>query len=208
MFFDEDTIVDVFLDQFSHYYVKRFSFLEGVVDKLSSHPIMKGHDWAVVGGAVRDIFFGHQPKDIDILVNGPKESLHAFVDSYLAPFCRVTKNSFGGIKAHGESLELDMWTIDSMWAVQKGYLSENGFQTYLECATYNIDTAFVLPDKREGEVEKMRVGFEDGLLTLNSKLAPHKKIAATRAYRLSHKYNLKVDASVRDWVREIQGEGS
>lgn len=79
--------------------------------------------WAIVGGAVRDVLLASEQAgadedwswpDLDIAVLGPVDDLPVVSDSRVQRSVKLAKNSFGGWKMEDEQLgEVDVWSWPS-----------------------------------------------------------------------------------------------
>lgn len=196
MFFPESTVIDRFSSKFTEAR-ETYDTLDRLSTGLESFWPKR---WVVVGGSVRDLFFGDEPNDFDILVDTEQESLERVLGTF-----NTSRTQFGGFKVHG-NISIDIWAIESMWTVKEGHVEYQGLDTWPKSALFNIDACMVQPVHEFGDTEKFCEGFSNRVLSLNSHMYPDKVSTAARAFRLSHKYNLEPDASIRELINEAQSE--
>lgn len=194
MFFSESTVIDRFSTKFSEAR-ETYDTLNRLATGLES---FWPERWVVVGGGVRDLFFGDEPNDFDILVDAEQESLERVLGTF-----ETSRTQFGGFKVHG-NISIDIWAIESMWTVKEGHVKYKGLDTWPESALFNIDACMVNPTYEFGDAAKFCKAFSERTLSLNSHMYPDKVSAAARAFRLSHKYNLERDPSIQKLIEEAQ----
>ena len=67
----------------------------------------------IIGGFIRDSYFGKRARDIDMMVDVDEIRLKDVVDK---SGCLYAINRHGGMKLYIDSIVVDIWTIDNNWA--------------------------------------------------------------------------------------------
>lgn len=138
---------------------------------------------AIFGGAVRDWWLLKQPKDIDIVVNCPKE-----IVSMLAANFDYQKSQFDGYQFTVDGVKIDVWRLQDSWAFRHKGAGPASWEGLLKNVPFNIDGVLVFGD---GNV--MENGFFEGMNNRQIELVnPINKNPAVnitqRAMRFKEKY--------------------
>lgn len=76
----------------------------------------------VVGGYVRDLLNNTQSRDVDIIIDLPKDKFERIINTYCTNY---SINRHGGIKIHIGDYSVDMWRIDDNWAFKNELINYN-----------------------------------------------------------------------------------
>ncbi len=80
---------------------------------------------AVFGGFARDMALRGAAgfrSDIDIVVECESGRLHTLIDGLAEEGVTVTRNKFDGFRIHDTKNVLDVWALETTWAVRMGYV--------------------------------------------------------------------------------------
>lgn len=176
---------------------------ESVVEVLShlvkelSLPQMLGEDasWAVVGGCLRDwIISGHRPHtvpmlvpwpDVDVAVGSTGFSLSERAKRLQRMRMDITRNSYGGWKAEGHGVEIDVWRLPR---AHRGTLDLHAWDAYLETIDFTLNAvAFVWPQKEVVMHEDWETSLERRQVEKLSPCSPRPELLPIRAVALSTK---------------------
>ena len=115
---------------------------------------MNGYDYCIIGGFVRSIYLGKNPRDIDIIVDILPEDLDRIIAHYNPPH---EKNNFGSYKINGKfditnkPIDIDVWTLrnHSPFKTFKKNGLKTGWKQLPDSAWISIDGATWLPRKNK-----------------------------------------------------------
>lgn len=162
----------------------------------------------VVGGFVRDALLDKPNRDIDIIVEIEKTQLYDIVQEI---GCAYDINRHGGIKLHLQSLDADIWTIDSNWAFENGlvHLKEDK-KKRLECIAkgcfYNYDSLVVNIHDKSFDIHNYRSFLNNKELDILMSSSTYKNLNPTveanviRAFYIKHKYGVSFSSQLKEYI--------
>lgn len=135
----------------------------------------------IVGGFVRDALLDKQNRDIDIIVEIDKKILYEIIED---SGCSYDINRHGGIKLHLASFDVDIWTIDSNWAFEKGLVNlKESKKCRLECIAkgcfYNYDSLVVNIHDKSFDIHNYRSFLKDKELDILMSSSSYKNLNPT-----------------------------
>lgn len=162
--------------------------------------------WCLVGGTVRDLFFGYEPNDYDIIVKGendPQEALKNYIDYNNL---NGSINNFGGLqlKSNERGLAVDIWKLCNTWGIREGYVENRGFKSYCECCAYTTDAGYIQPNKEKYSLNYMVESINNNEVGLLFDVSPIPLRTVVKAYRLKQKYNLSFSSDVKSFISRVQ----
>lgn len=92
----------------------------------------------LIGGAIRDIFYGTKPRDFDIIINSEAGRLEDKLQEKLGGLL-LKRNRFGGYKFCVDKYIFDVWSIYDNWAFKTDLLDAK-IDNIKEGAFFNIDS--------------------------------------------------------------------
>lgn len=155
-------------------------------------------DWAVVGGAARGwVLREGRPRDLDLVARTRSVSLEAVLESLVCwPETRgvvARRNSMGGYKLALGSIEVDVWSADATFNVQRGIVRHRwSYQAVALAGPLSCDTLVV---SRSGGVFQHRF-FEclrHRVVALHHPHVRHGDKLADKAIRLCREHRLTPD---------------
>lgn len=156
----------------------------------------------VLGGAMRDWFFGNPPKDIDIVVDCPASKL-TFLDKYKG----MTKNKFGGYKVNVSDTEFDIWSWEHSWALMNDSKFDKGLDTITKAVFFNMDAVGYRIDTQTVVDHGFKAALESKTLDIVYEPNPYPFLQVSKALVLLKKYDLKSSDRLRNYVEEQKGRG-
>lgn len=117
----------------------------------------------IVGGFIRDCIEENTPRDIDIIVHCPAESLDTLIRESHVPW---TTNSNGGCKIFGSRIPIDIWAMETHPYYRSGYFqNESDLHKSLFITTdsliYNLRTKEVVIDQYVEAKQQNLLDFAD-----------------------------------------------
>ncbi len=97
-------------------------------------------DVAIFGGAVRDWHLGRTPKDIDIVVDAPKE----FIEKLTRNFPH-DKSEFDGYHFEVSGIHLDVWRLEDSWCFRDRNIQKSWYGL-LGSVPFDVDSILVFKD--------------------------------------------------------------
>jgi hypothetical protein len=148
-------------------------------------------DAVIVGGLLRAITMGEQPRDIDVVTRDLAD-MRGF---------RVRKTNFGGSKIFIEGVEVDVWPIALSWGVNHLGLNYTlSWTEFLQTTFFNIEA--IMLDPSTGEVFDR--GFFECLsskvLEINLLDNPVPSFQLLRAAVLCRRYGLTCGPRLREFI--------
>lgn len=149
------------------------------------------------GGAPRDLLLappGKRPRDLDIVVTGldPSEAEDLF-----GHYC-VGRTRYGGYRLLVGDWPVDVWTVDSTWAIRTHALFfTNGFQDLPRTTFLNIEAVLVsISPGSHGTHDIVDGGFYEAVrsrrLELNFEPTVSVELCVARALYVATKLNFKI----------------
>lgn len=155
----------------------------------------------VLGGAVRDWFFGKQPRDVDIVVDCPVDKLE-----FLLRF-KAKKNKFGGFKLSAGKTEFDIWSLDSTWAFGNDPKLERKLEIVPETVFLNLD-AITYCLKTGAILDKgFTQAMESRTLDIVYEPNPYPYLCVSKALIALSKYDLKPSERLKEFIGNQEGRG-
>lgn len=119
-------------------------FLSRIMDTIS-----EVGDIYIVGGYIRNVYFGGRVRDIDMMVDIDGHMLRSIVQN---SGCLYTYNRHGGMKLYVDSVVADIWTIDDNWAFKSNSVilrDDSKLNSIAQGCFYNYDSlVYRLVDNR------------------------------------------------------------
>lgn len=180
---------------------------EPVLYELLLHVFVYGTAY-IVGGFVRDALLNRQNRDIDIIVEIDKSQLYDIIQEI---GCSYDINRHGGVKLHLQTLDADIWTIDSNWAFENGlvHLKENK-KKRLECIAkgcfYNYDSLVVNMHDKSFNIHNYRSFLNNKELDILMSSSSYKNLNPTveanviRAFYIKHKYGVSFSSQLKEYI--------
>ncbi len=97
----------------------------------------------IVGGFIRDSYFGKHARDIDIIVDINDEDLR---DAINRTQCLYAINRHGGMKLYLDSIVVDIWTLGNNWAFKSNSISlreDSKLHSIAQGCFYNYDSLVI-----------------------------------------------------------------
>ena len=175
--------------------------------KLLLHVFVYGTAY-IVGGFVRDALLNKQNRDIDIIVEIDKTQLYDIIQEI---GCSYDINRHGGVKLHLQTLDADIWTIDSNWAFENGlvHLNENK-KKRLECIAkgcfYNYDSLVVNMHDKSFDIHNYRSFLNNKELDILMSSSTYKNLNPTveanviRAFYIKYKYEVSFSSQLKEYI--------
>ncbi len=179
-------------------------------DDLSKSPSIKQFfstlekfgDLIIIGGALRDISFNNNPRDIDIILSENKEF------SWDSLSINYKKNRFGGAKINIDNIEFDFWLKKDNWANKNKYI-ENSIAELTKGTFFNIDSLVYDYTNRKLYSEIYLQCIENKTLDITLKYNkdyilsnPTPEINIIRAFYNKEKYNLNFSKEVINYIND------
>lgn len=156
----------------------------------------------VLGGAIRDWFFGNPPKDIDIVVDCPASDL-VFLDKYKG----TTKNKFGGYKLNVGKTDFDIWSWEHSWAMMNNPKFGKGIDTITRAVFFNMDSIGYRLDTQEVVDNGFKAALESKTLDIVYEPNPYPFLQVSKALVMLKKYGLKASNKLHFYVEEQKARG-
>ncbi len=153
--------------------------------------------WGLLGGFVRDAWYGKMFKDIDIAFACDKPVLMAALADANLEF---SYNKFGGLRTSVGPLSFDFITVQDCFAVSEGILPYEGLKTFLSAATYNMDAGIINYREEEVLAGPLLTGINSGILDFVCDRHPFPRYAARRARMMLFKYKLRPSQAVDKYI--------
>ncbi len=147
-----------------------------------------GFEAYLVGGAVRDYFFNHEPKDFDICTNATVVEMQEVLHDYKVFKTGLKHNT---ITVINQNLQIEVTTYkgDSL----KDDLQNRDFT--INAIAYNQD--FIYLDGSKNDLDEKVLRFIDGIRTINDD-----PLRILRAIKIAGTYELSVDKPTRDLINQ------
>jgi len=174
----------------------RQKFIDLSTSSLLTCIVGKDISWAILGGAVRDTLFSHNPSayslfhlwpDLDIAVASPLSELPILKDpSSVSESRRVAYNYFGGLKIFEKTLGyLDVWTCAQS---EGNNLSISDWINMLEKIDFGLNAvAFIWPQKEVIIHPQLKEDLRSRRIEKLSKITLNKQVQGVRALALATK---------------------
>ncbi|NLN32848.1 MAG: hypothetical protein GX159_04550, partial [Flavobacteriaceae bacterium] len=120
-FSNSEKVFEKYLDDTLNFQVKKF------IEDLKKH-----YTPYLFSGVLRNFFIKiyEKPRDLDIVLLSSEGKVKENIESFLANYGDVRKNSFGGYKLILDNFPIDLWFIEDTWAFQNKLLNENNNLEY------------------------------------------------------------------------------
>lgn len=162
-------------------------------------------DLIMVGGALRDLTFQEEPRDLDLIINYQQDDLDKILEGY-----NYRRNRFGGYNLRIGNIELDVWSISSHWAFKEN-IYECAFENITRGAFYNFDALALNLQTLDIDIGNFIHTLESKTLDLNLDeeyvhLNPSPSKNIMRALRLKKTWELSLSEKVTNycyrWIKE------
>lgn len=155
----------------------------------------------ILGGAIRDWFFGNPPKDIDIVVDCPASKLEA-LNEY-----SNKKNKFGGHKLTVGKTDFDIWSWEHSWALMNNPKFNRGLETITQAVFFNMDAIGYRLDTGEVVDNGFKAALESKTLDIVYEPNPFPFLQVSKALIMLKKYGLAPSVKLRSYVEGQQARG-
>jgi len=160
--------------------------------------IKKECEVSIYGGLVRDFCIGgakNFKSDIDLVADISPVRLEQIVNKF-SPH----KNKFGGFRLEINKRKIDIWPLESTWAIQQGY-AKKSFDALLETTFFDWDAAlYKLNDNSLLTISDYVSKIRKKTLSLNLKENPNPTGATVRALRFVKAYNPSVSVELAEFL--------
>lgn len=155
----------------------------------------------VIGGAVRDILTGKQPKDVDIML----ESNILDLTSYVEHIPHI-KNRFGGFKLLFHSIEIDLWLMQDHYPFKQHWYTPS-IENFIYTPIFNIDAIYYNMKNNTLFIEPLMKSFQNQELDFQLQepyisLLPYMDMNVAKAFVLKQKYNLQFSPTLYLYIKE------
>jgi hypothetical protein len=153
----------------------------------------------VIGGALRDWLFGHEPRDLDLVV----DVRHSVLAEVLDPLAE-RRTRYGGYHLRVGGCRVDVWSLDATWAFRSSATKrEPNFANLPATAFFNLDAvAWRISDGQVFECGFVE-GVEQRVLSIVFEQNPFPALCAVRALLLAKKYGLSLDSGVVEYFDRL-----
>lgn len=156
----------------------------------------------LVGGAVRDWYFGRQPRDLDLAIDCDAEALHRL----LAPQSSE-RTRFGGYRWRTTGLQVDLWALSQTWAFRAASTWHPSYEALPRTTFFNLDAAVVTLDSWELFEHRFVESLNTRILRINFKENPRPDMCAVRALVLSHRFGFEPDVELHAFLSQMFASG-
>lgn len=155
----------------------------------------------IFGGAVRDWIIGKTPRDIDIVLDCPNNSLE-----FLSNF-KAQKNRFGGYYIKIGNLELDIWNLDSTWAFSKDPQFKKNLKTLTQTVFFNMDAVLFYLDTNHLQDDGFTQAMESRVLDIVYEPNPFPYLCVSKALCALTKYDMRPSENLKRFIAEQMDKG-
>lgn len=156
----------------------------------------------IFSGVIRNFFLDidENARDIDIVYQGSENELNKFLKGY-----KYFKNSFNGYKVYISNYTIDLWKIDSTWAIENSKLDIELFNQYVlpESAFFNF-SSIVYDFFNESFIysEKFLEFINSRTLDLVLRANPLPELCIVNTLYYKEKFDLKISESLKEFCRD------
>lgn len=155
----------------------------------------------IFGGMLRDFALGGASRfllnkgDVDIVVDAPWQRVKRKLDSICRTDAQVKHpykiNNKNGYKLRIGSWLFDVWTVDTTYAIKKGFVKKNSIESLLKTTFFDWDAWLYDPQldtliTNEGVIETMN----KGVVSINLQPNPDPINVVRRALKLQQEFRL------------------
>jgi hypothetical protein len=155
----------------------------------------------ILGGAVRDWIFNKPPRDIDITVDCPIETL-SFLTKY-----KARKNNFGGYKLKIDGTEFDIWSLESTWAFKNDASFEKNLVVVPRTVFLTTDAIAYRLDNKELYENGFSKCIETKKLGIVYEPNPYPFLCVSKALCALFKYELYASDNLKRFIDDQMGRG-
>lgn len=154
---------------------------------------------AIFGGMIREFALGNAryfTSDIDLVSLAPQVE----IESAIRGFSPVV-NKFGGFRFVIDKQRFDIWSLESTWAFQRGYVVGNSFIDLLKTTFFNLDAACYDVKKNQLHLIDRYVDDANGLrLDINLVHNPNPRGMARKALSFALNKSLGMSGNLTDFI--------
>jgi hypothetical protein len=170
-----------------------FSFLE----KIASFSNV-----LIFSGIIRNYFINYfgEVRDFDIVVDCDEKEFDLFLTTY-----NYQKNSFGGYKISIGNLKVDVWHIQSTWAIKNHKLQPELFINYTLPQTTFFNFSAIVFDFKQKEFiygREFKNFLLSGEIDLVLKENPSPPLCIVNTIYYKHKYHLHIAKNLEEYCLE------
>lgn len=155
----------------------------------------------ILGGAIRDWFFGNAPKDIDIVVDCPASKLESLKEY------SNKRNKFGGHKLTVSKTDFDIWSWEHSWALMNNPKFNKGIETITQAVFFNMDAIGYRLDTGEVVDSGFKAALESKTLDIVYEPNPYPFLQVSKALIMLKRYGLVPSVRLRSYVDGQQARG-
>lgn len=205
-FFTQEEIVEEVSKKFKEYNLSNGE-TGSLFNKLLGHKCQVG----IVGGFIRDAFFGYDFKDLDIVVDvGTKRTLK----DLLSGDYRFKTNAYfeDGFKLQLDGIDIDIWNVRKMGPIRDDWVDYwDLIEDYPKAVNYSTDGAIIKVKSdyyaptlsehpKDYSLIKMINSFRFGKINIVNE--PHIIRSLKKAWTLKHKYHLDFGEDLKECLAE------
>lgn len=163
----------------------------------------------IVGGYIRSVLNDENPRDLDLIVNVPTETLGSYVNRHFSNF---KQNRLGGFKIFLKNLTVDTWSMDDNWAFRKKLVNPGEESKLVDSISkgtfFNYDSLVYHLSTGKYNVKNYNKCVKEGELDIlqnkpvYKRRNPTKEANILRALFLKEKYELKFSDQVVAYIKE------
>jgi hypothetical protein len=156
---------------------------------------------AVFGGAVRDWVLGKTPRDIDIVLDCPINSL-SFISNM-----EHKKNKFGGYHLVVGGVEFDVWNLDASWAFKADASFTKNLKTLTKTCFFNMDAVLFYLDTGHLQDDGFTAAIESKKLDIVYEPNPFPFLCVSKALCALRKYEMTPTDNLRRFIGDQMARG-
>lgn len=178
--------------------------IEAELDKLRTKPTIANllnrlnscGPALVFGGAIRDWVVGKTPRDIDIVLDCPRQALN-----FLTEF-KAEKNRFGGYYLLLDGVELDIWNLDASWPHKNDSKFERKLESLTKTPFFNMDAVTYRLDTKVIQDDGFTQAMETKTLDIVYEPNPFPFLCVSKALCALSKYDMQPSANLKRYIDE------
>ena len=154
---------------------------------------------ALLGGAVRDLLVGREPRDLDFVVEGCP-SRAALAEEVAAFFDLRERTGLGGCRCLVDGVEVDLWTCEDNAVVacasHEELIAARGTTFDVDCALIDVGTGVFVDGGMRAAIRAKQVEL--------SRVTPriHSVLVAVRAAQMIERYGWALGPDLRSYLCE------
>lgn len=160
-------------------------------------------DVAIFGGMLRDLLLEGNERfcsDVDLVIDTDDM---AELERMLAAYSPA-RNSFGGYRIRLQKWAVDIWPLESTWAIRNGHVHGDSLADLVKTTFFNWDA--IVYELRSGKIHcaPMYVTeLQERFLTINLRANPNPEGAALRTLRMATYRQAKLSFLLAEYVADV-----